>query len=118
MVPFNDQPSAKDRPAVILGWSPFTPHDDHNILIVPVYTFGGDPSKALGGDISLSNARECGLAEGAFIRCRRLQSLHPNALRLAAGPRGTLTNEDLTSVLTEVQKLFASQSFQTMPYGQ
>lgn len=117
MVPFNDQAIGKDRPAVILGWSPFSARDDHNILVVPVYTFGGDPSKALGGDILLSNAAACGLMEGSHIRCRRLQSLHPNALRLSAGPLGTLEDGDLTAVLAEVAKLFAVHAMQTIPYG-
>jgi mRNA-degrading endonuclease toxin of MazEF toxin-antitoxin module len=117
MVPFNDQDAGKDRPVVILGWSPFTPGDDHNIIVVPVYTFGGDPSKALAGDLRISSAASGGLSEVSFVRCRRLQSLHPKALRLSRGPLGTLEDSDLVTVLTEVSKMFAVHSMQTIPYG-
>lgn len=117
MVPFNDENSGKDRPVVVLGWSPFTPGDDHNILVVPVYTFGGDPSKALAGDLKISDAVAAGLSEGSFVRCRRLQSLHPNALRFPKGPLGTLQDADLVTVLTEVSKMFAVHSMQKIPYG-
>lgn len=119
MVPFNDTNAGKDRPVVVLGWTGFGPQDDHNILLVPVTTFGGDPTgKVRSGDVKVSNYKDCGLKDNAYVRAHRLVSLNPRALRLEDGPRGTLTSTDFSHVLLEIEKLFAVPAFTTVPRSQ
>jgi mRNA-degrading endonuclease toxin of MazEF toxin-antitoxin module len=117
MVPFNDAAAGKDRPVIVLGWSLFTPRDDHNILVVPVSSFGGDASKARDGDLQIANPTRVGLSTGSFARCRRLHSLHPDALRLPVGPLGTIDGQELNAILTEVAKMFSGSSMLAIPYG-
>ncbi len=107
MVPFNETADGKTRPSIVIGWSPFGANEDENILIVPAYTFGGDPSKARRGDIALSDPISAGLSVDSRVRCRRIMSLHPKAFDFTNGPLGSVTGNDLNVILTEVEKMFA-----------
>ncbi len=116
-VPFNDEVvESKVRPVIILGWSTFAKNDDHNVLVVPCATFGGDPSKARGGDVKLADEAAAGLAgRGSFVRCRRLMSLHPSGVLWNRGSLGTLIQADWDMVLTEVERLFATPQLAAVP---
>jgi mRNA-degrading endonuclease toxin of MazEF toxin-antitoxin module len=115
MVPYNESQGGKFRPSVIVGWSSFARNDDHNVLIVPSYTFGGDSSKALGGDMPLADPTLAGLTTASRIRCRRLMTLNPRVFDFSKGPLGTVSNNDLNMILTEVEKLFAAPQMATVP---
>lgn len=115
-VPFHEQDQGKDRPVVVLGWSPFTPsNDDHNIMVVPSFTFQNDPSKARSGDYAPRDWEDAGLGAGSFIRCRRLMTIAPQAFRFDKPMLGTLTPFDLDIVFTEVGRLFAVGAVAAVP---
>jgi hypothetical protein len=105
-VPYNnDAAMAKPRPVVIIGYSSFAKGEDHNVLVVPSYTFNGDSSKALVGDIKLTD-RVPGM-DASFIRTRRLMSLHPNQILWSRGLIGSATKRDWDAMITEIEKLFS-----------
>ena len=117
-VPYNDVvDESKVRPVVIVGWSPFTKDDDHNILVVPSSTFSGDATKAKGGDINLFDPATAGLAGSStsFIRTRRLMSLHPKMILWDRGLMGTLVTKDWEAVITELERFFAAPQFAAVP---
>jgi mRNA-degrading endonuclease toxin of MazEF toxin-antitoxin module len=115
-VPFNNEvDEGKVRPVVVVGWSPFNTNDDHNILIVPSYTFGGDPSRARGGDMQLSDPASAGLGADSFIRTRRLMTLHPMAILWNRSSLGTLVHKDWEMVLTEIERLFSTPQIARVP---
>ncbi|MGV8912486.1 MAG: type II toxin-antitoxin system PemK/MazF family toxin [Rhodoglobus sp.] len=114
MVPFNDDKSGKFRPSVILGWSPLLSGDDHNLLVVPITSFG-DGGTPKTGDFALNDYTALGLKEGSHVRTRRLMTLHPRAFNFSDGPFGTLEASDLSSVLLEIERLFAVPGMATVP---
>lgn len=114
-VPFHEQDAGKQRPVVVLGWSPFTPGDDDNIMVVPSFTFQGNASKARGGDYKPRDWQQAGLSDASFIRTRRLMTIEPAAFRFDEPMLGTLSTFDLDAVFTEVGRLFAVGSFAAVP---
>lgn len=114
-VPYKDADGSKERPVIVLGWSPLRGRDDHNILVVPTSTFGGDSSKARGGDLASTDPNTTGMAAKGFIRCRRLMTLGPEVFHWDRGPLGSLGAGDLDRVWTEVERLFAVAQFVTVP---
>ena len=125
-VPYNDvkavRPSGisvetgKVRPVVVLGWSEMGRNDDHNILVVPVTTFDhGNGAAPRLGDIKISEPSDCGMDDGSHIRSRRAMTLHPHAFDFDSGCCGSITNAQLSQVLTEVSKFFADKVMQKVP---
>lgn len=115
-VPFNNVvDESKVRPVVIIGWSSFAHNDDHNILVVQSSTFGGDASKARGGDLQLADWAEAGLSDKSFVRTRRLMTLHPSMFLWDRGARGTLARRDWEAVLTEIERLFSTPQYGKVP---
>lgn len=117
-VPYNDVvDESKVRPAVIVGWSPFTHDDDHNILVVPSSTFSGTVTSSRGGDINLFDPVAAGLngSSPSFIRTRRLMSLHPKMILWDRGMQGTLCKQDWEAVITELERFFSTPQFAAVP---
>lgn len=113
-VPYNDDPEKqKARPVVVIGYSSFTKGEDHNVLVVPSFTFGGDGSKALRGDVKLVDP-PTGM-EDSWIRTRRLMSLHPRQILWSRGVIGSLTKKDWDAIITEIERLFAAPQLVAVP---
>lgn len=108
MVPFGERAAmGKKRPVVILGWRGVgMPNTRARILVVPSYTFDGDPTQAGPFDLKVRDTAVSGLDEGSFICCGRLWSLAPEAFDFRGDPIGTLDIGEHNAVLAEVTKFF------------
>lgn len=108
-VPFNDEPNAgKYRPVLVLGYSRFGKDEDNVVLVVSITTHGGR-GVGRGGDVPLSaqEATAAGLRSAGWVRARRLWGLDPRALDSDKGPTGFVSEDLMSDVLKEVQRLFA-----------
>ncbi|MGV0050801.1 type II toxin-antitoxin system PemK/MazF family toxin [Mycobacterium colombiense] len=105
-VPYNENPQeAKQRRVVVLGWSPIGPLEDSVILVAPVTSFGegGQPRN---GDIAILNWRRLGFLKPSWVRARRIWGANPAAFDRTKGSLGSVTDTELTQILTEVANLF------------
>ena len=105
-VPFKDDPTqTKLRPVVVLGWSKQGGSQDSVILVVPVTSFGVGASPKE-GDIEITNWPACGFNKPSWVRARRLWGADPQVFNVRRGPLGTVTNEVMSAILVEIERLF------------
>lgn len=106
-VPYTDAPNVtKRRPVLVLGWSKMGADQDNVVLVVPITSFGegGQPRE---GDVEILNVTQCGLNKRSWARSRRLWGADPKVLDAAKGPRGPITNEAMSAILVEIERLFS-----------
>lgn len=105
-VPFKDAPDTdKLRPVVVLGWSPRGAGEDSVVLVLPISSFG-DGGQARNGDIFIQEWQAIGLSKPSWVRARRLWGADPQALNSSKGSSGSLEEQTMSAVLTEVAGLF------------
>lgn len=97
-----------------MGWSGLTNADDQIVLVVPVFSFGGNPHKARKGDIPVKDCATCGLDPDSFVRARRLLALNPSAIDFRGSLIGTLDQDTLGLAITELLTLWTVKGTTTI----
>ena len=106
LVPYSEDPAkAKERPVLVLGASPQTPHDDRVIVVAPITGFS-ESGTARNGDVPILNWRNCGLNKPSWVRARRVWGADPAAFSTERGCTGTVDTKTVQLVLTEFAGLF------------
>jgi hypothetical protein len=98
-------PGEKDRPIVILGCEAQAPRRSAHVLAFPTSTFGGDPTKAQGGDLRITagdlvDAPTFG--DDSFLRARRLISINIDRILFDRGLLGSVTKSLMARATKEV----------------
>lgn len=105
-MPYNEDPqNSKERPVLVIGWSDHGPGEDSVILVAPITNFGSG-GQARNGDIPILNWRRLGFAKPSWVRARRIWGASPAAFDRARGSLGSVTETEMSQVLTEVSNLF------------
>ena len=107
-VPFTENPNdSKNRPVIVLGWSPMGAGEDQVVLVVPVTSFKGDP-KPRNGHIELDWG-SAGLSKRSWAAARRVWGADPRAFDGA--PIGQVTQSDMTRILLEIEHILLPDGF-------
>lgn len=105
-VPYNEDPTqTKHRPVLVIGTSPKGPTEDSVVLVLPITSFGGGGGFK-NGDVPLLNWRRFGLDRGSYVRARRLWGADPRALDRTRGSLGSVSEDVMSQVLTEIMTFF------------
>lgn len=106
IVPFSgNNIGAKERPAAVIGWTAFGEEEHEGLFVVPISTFGNDATKARRGDVRPVNWVGSRLASGSFIRTRLPMMLSLRAFDFDSGPIGMLDPQDMSAILTELERI-------------
>lgn len=102
--PFSEVDGGKNRPCAVLGWKHNTDKNEIRVLLVPVSSFGGDPSRATPEDYCLDDEAKLSLGEGSFLRPFHFATV--NVKVFAVQQRyGRLSNKALGIAITAIEKM-------------
>lgn len=100
--PFSETSGGKNRRCMVLGWSAAT--DDPQVLLVPITTHSGDPSRATADDVALDNEPDADVSPGSFLQVTHFAALKITAL-VVKESHGRLRKETVAQAIVALQRM-------------